>query len=163
MSSAATLHILCGKIASGKSTLAAKLAQPDDTILIEEDIWLAALFASELKTPADYLSCAGKLRAALSPHIKALLHAGLSVVLDFQANTLDSRKWMRGILDDTGALHRFHVLDVPDAVCLQRLRIRNAQGDHPFQVTEAQYLRFSKHFVPPTPDERFNVIRHSAD
>ena len=93
-----TLHMLCGKVAAGKSTFAANLAAAKNTVLIVEDEWLAALFAEELKTPKDYLRCTRKLRRAMAPHLKALLNAGMSVVLDFQANTVESRTWMRNRL-----------------------------------------------------------------
>lgn len=62
--------------------------------------------------------------------IVQLLREGMSVVLDFQANTVDSRAWMRGLLDQTNADHQFHVLMPPDDICLARLQIRNARGQH---------------------------------
>ena len=155
-----THHLLCGKVAAGKSTLAAKLAKADNTILVAEDEWLAALFSEELQKPKDYLRCAAKLRAAMAPHIVALLNAGMSVVLDFQANTVESRKWMRGLLDQTEADHQLHVLAPPDEVCLARVRQRNASGLHPFTVTDDQFHQISAYFVPPTPDEGFNLIVH---
>lgn len=158
-----TLHILCGKIASGKSTLAAQLAQSDDTVLLSEDAWLDALFADELKALPDYMRCAAKLRAAMAPNIVSLLKAGLSVVLDFQANTVESRRWMRGIINTSGVAHQLHLLNVPDEVCLARLRDRNAKGEHPFQVSDAQFCQVSGHFVPPSADEGFNVVRHGVD
>ena len=37
------LHMLCGLISSGKSTLAARLAAEPGTVLITEDDWLADL------------------------------------------------------------------------------------------------------------------------
>jgi predicted kinase len=155
-----TLHILCGKIASGKSTLAARLACADRTILIAEDAWLKALFPDGLRTGADYLRCSERLRSAMGPHVASLLTAGQSVVLDFPANTRDQRAWMRGILDVTGASHRLHLLEAPDDVCLARLRRRNERGDHPFAVTEAQFRRFTSHFVEPVPEERFDIVVH---
>ena len=155
-----TLHLLCGKVAAGKSTLAAKLAASDNTILIAEDEWLAALFAEELQKPKDYLRCAAELRAAMALHIVALLNARMSVVLDFQANTVESRAWMRSLLDQTDAHHQFHVLMPPDEVCLARLRARNASGLHPFTVTDEQFHQISAYFVPPTSDEGFNLVVH---
>lgn len=152
------LHLLCGKIAAGKSTLAADLASADATLLISEDDLLAALYSDELRTPKDYLRCASKLRAAIAPHIVALLKEGVSVVLDFQANTVDSRKWMRDLLDQTEAAHQLHVLMPPDEVCMARLRERNASGLHPFQVSETQFLQISAYFQPPTADEGFNLV-----
>lgn len=155
-----TLHLLCGRIASGKSTLAARLAAADRTLLIAEDDWLDALYPDDIGTAADYVRCAARLRMALGPHIASVLNAGVSVVLDFPANTVETRAWMRGILDASGAAHELHLLTAPDTVLLARLRARNAAGDHPFAVTEEQFHRISGHFAAPSPDEGFNVVRH---
>ena len=155
-----TLHLLCGKVAAGKSTLATKLAETDNTILIAEDEWLATLFAEELQQPKDFLRCSTKLRVAMAPHIVALLRAGTSVVLDFQANTVESRVWMRGLLDKTEADHQLHVLAPPDDVCLARLRQRNASGAHPFTVSDEQFRQISAYFQPPKPDEGFHLVHH---
>lgn len=155
-----TLHLVCGKIAAGKSTLAARLARADETVLVAEDEWLNALFADEMSAASDYVRCASKLRQAMGPHITALLNAGVSVVLDFQANTVESRAWIRGIFEATNAAHLLHVLTPPDEVCLARLHKRNEQGDHPFSATEEQFRHFSMYFVPPSLDEGFNVVVH---
>lgn len=157
-----TLHMFCGKIAAGKSTLAARLAGAEATVLITEDDWLHALFAGQMSSGRDYMACAARLQAIMGPHVSALLGAGLSVVLDFPANTVAQRAWMRAILAETGAAHRLHVLDVPDAVCLARLHARNARGDHPFAVTDALFHRFTGQYAEPTPDEGFTVLRHRS-
>lgn len=157
-----TLHIMCGKIAAGKSTLAANLARAGNTVLIAEDVWLNALFSDQMSTGADYVRCSAKLRAVMGPHVASLLRAGVSVVLDFPANTVDTRTWMRGILQATGATHQLHVLSTPDDLCLARLRQRNADGAHPFSVTEEQFRRFSEYYVPPTPDEGFTLVWHDT-
>lgn len=157
------LHLICGKIAAGKSTLAAELAKTTGAILIAEDDWLAALFSDEMSTVKDYMRCAAKLRQILGPHIAALLNRDVSVVLDFQANTVESRSWMRGVLDQTSADHQLHVLAPPDAVCLSRLRARNASGAHPFSVTEEQFHQVSHYFAPPTPDEGFTLVHYPSD
>lgn len=79
----AMLHILCGKIASGKSTLARELATQPVTVVVSEDRWLSALFKEEMRTIEDYVRCSAKLRSAIAPHVVSLLSAGVSVVLDF--------------------------------------------------------------------------------
>ncbi len=155
-----TLHMFCGKIAAGKSTLAARLARAEGTVLIAEDVWLDRLFSDQMSTPRDYVRCAAKLRDVIAPHVTSLLNAGISVVLDFQANTIEARQWMRGILQATNAAHQLHVLAPPDDVCLARLRTRNKTGDHPFTVTEAQFHEISKYFVAPSPDEGFTLVPH---
>lgn len=159
----ATLHLVCGKIAAGKSTLTRKLAEAEGNVLISEDRWLTALFADQMKTVPDYVACAAKLRAVMAPHVADLLGAGCSVVLDFPANTVATRDWMRQIVAQTGVDHSLHYLDVPDEVCLARLHARNASGDHPFQVTDAQFHRITAAFEPPTPDEGFAVMVHRPE
>ncbi|WP_425092180.1 AAA family ATPase [Tropicimonas sp. S265A] len=156
--SSVTLHLLCGKVASGKSTLAKRLARADGTVLISEDAWLDALFGEEMASLSDYVRCTSKLRNAMGPHVTALLRAGVSVVLDFQANTVETRKWMRGLLDGTHAEHKLHILDVPDEVCIARLHARNAEGAHPFAVSDAQFRQVTKHFAFPSAGEGFNLV-----
>lgn len=156
------LHMICGKIAAGKSTLAKELGNDPDTILVSEDDWLSVLFGDQMFAVPDYVRCASKLRGVMGPHISSLLNAGVSVVLDFPANTVETRDWMRGILEGTGASHHLHLLTTPDDVCLKRLHARNLQGDHPFAATEQQFSQISRHFVAPSPDEGFNVIVHKA-
>lgn len=156
------LHMICGKIAAGKSTLAAQLARADRTVLIAEDDWLGALFSDQMSSGQDYLRYSARLQSVMAPHVAALLQAGLSVVLDFPANTPQQRGWMRALLQQTEAEHQMHLLDASDATCLARLKARNAAGTHPFTVTEAQFHRFTSHFAPPDPEEGFAVIRHQV-
>jgi predicted kinase len=156
------LYLICGKIAAGKSTLARRLAARPATLLISEDHWTSHLFADDLKTIDDYARLSARLRAAMAPHIVAILGQGLSVVLDFPANTVGTRGWMRAVIDQARVAHELHVLDIPDALCRQRLAERNAGGEHPFQVSEAEYEQFTRYFVPPTPEEGFNVVMHGV-
>ena len=157
------LHLLCGKVASGKSTLANKLARVDGAVLIAEDTWLNALYSDQMFSISDYVRCATKLRKIMGPHVASLLNEGITVVLDFQANTIEARSWVRGILEQTKASHKLHVLDVPDEICIARLRARNASGDHPFALTEKQFFQLSKHFNLPAQDEGFDIVVHKSD
>ncbi len=131
--------------------------------MIREDEWHSGLYGEQLGSTHDYLRCMTLLRGVVGPHVAELLNAGLSVVLDFQANTVDARSWMRGTLDETKAAHVLHLLDVPEEVCLARLKARNASGAHPFAVTEAQFRQISRHFVPPRPEEGFDVQIHRPE
>jgi predicted kinase len=153
-----TLHMICGKIAAGKSTLARRLADAPATILISEDVWLATLYCDEQRTVAEYARNARRLREVMGGHIEDLLRAGLSVVLDFPANTVANRQWMRGLFEKAGAAHRLHVIDVPDAVCKARLLQRNAAGTHEFTVSDAEFDEITGYLVPPSADEGFETI-----
>ena len=94
-----------------------------------KDAWLAALFSDQMATGADYVRCSTKLQGIMRPHVVDLLNAGVSVVLDYAANTVASRAWMRGILQAPQAAHKMHVRDVTAAVCLARLRQRAGVSD----------------------------------
>lgn len=155
-----TLHLVCGKIAAGKSTLTSELGSLPGSIVVKEDQWLARLYAGEQNTLADYVRNSTRLRAAMGPHLIELLQTGISVVLDFPANTLVSRLWMRSLFEDAAVAHQLHYLDVADEVCKARLRQRNAKGEHEFVVTDEQFDLFTSHFVAPGHDEGFNVILH---
>src|SRR5262249_15614024 len=117
-----TLYLLCGKIASGKSTLARRLAARPATLLISMDHWMSTLFPTENQTIEDFGRLSARLRAAMAPHVVDILWQNLSVVLDFPANTVSWRGWMRSVISEAGVAHELHVLDVPDALCKERLR-----------------------------------------
>jgi predicted kinase len=154
--------MICGKIAAGKSTLAAGLASRPATILISEDVWLSCLYRDEQNTIGDYVHNSRRLREVMGDHVVALLRAGLSVVLDFPANTLAGRQWMRSLFERAGAGHQLHLLDMPDDVCKARLRARNAAGTHAFSATDAEFALFTGYFVPPTVDEGFDVRNYGV-
>src|SRR5882757_1659968 len=149
--------MICGKIAAGKSTLARRLADAPASILISEDIWLATLYRDEQRAVADYARNSRRLREVMGGHVEALLRAGLSVVLDFPANTPANRQWMRGLFEAAGAAHRLHFLDVTDAVCKQRLHRRNVAGAHEFAVSDAEFDEITSYFVAPTAAEAFEM------
>jgi len=156
-----TLHLFCGKIAAGKSTHAKHLAAQPATILLSEDHWLSRLYAGDIASFEDYVRYSARLRETITEHIEALLHAGISVALDFAANTVSGRQWMRGIIERTGVAHQLHFFDLPDAVCKARLRRRNTDGAHEFAASEADFDAITKYFAPPSPEEDFNVVVHT--
>ena len=57
-----TLHLVCGKIAAGKSTLCARLGAAPNSVTISEDAWLKSLFGDEMKDASDYIRVSAKLR-----------------------------------------------------------------------------------------------------
>lgn len=152
------LHLVCGKIAAGKSTLTRQLAQAPGTVLVSEDQLLAKLYPDEIKSVADYVRCTTRLRAAIEDLIIDLLKNGCSVVLDFPANTRATRVWMMTLITRSGADHCLHYLDVSDAECKQRLRARNAENAHQFQTSDAEFDLITQYFQPPLPEEGFHVI-----
>lgn len=157
-----TLHLMCGKIASGKSTLAKSLANQHRAILLSEDRWISRLYPGEVQTVTDYVRCAKRIRDVLEPLVIDLLGAGLDVVLDFPANTLADREWLRGLADAAGSAHCLHYLDVDDDTCRTRLHARNERGAHDFAATDAEFDLITGYFRVPEEVEGLVIVRHCS-
>jgi len=162
MNPAPTLHFLCGKAGAGKSTLAKALASAHAATLISEDLWLMRLFGEQMTTFDDYRVFARRLKRVVGPLAIELLQAGRSVVLDFPANSRESRAWFRSVFEQAGAGHVLHFVDTADALCLQQIARRNVErpeGSH--HLTEAQFDYISSFFEPPEAAEGFQVQTHA--
>src|SRR4051812_16960532 len=159
-----TLHFICGKIASGKTTLARKIAQQSGAVIISEDLWLDRMYPNTPFTLEDYIRRSGRLRAALAPHVIQLLRRDVSVVFDFAGNTPSDRQWVPSLFETAASDHLLHVLNVPDAVCKARLRDRNAALTEGTQfTTDEEFDAISAYFVAPTAAEGFQVREYDED
>lgn len=161
----ATLHFICGKAGSGKTTLARKLAAQHAAAMFGEDEWLVLLEA-KIANVGDHARHSRKLRAALAPHLIELLKLGTSVVLDFAGNTPNDRNWVRSIFESAGADHMLHVIAASDEFCKARVRQRNATkplGIFYGTVTEATFDAVTRFFVPPSEQENFRMTHYDAE
>ncbi|MEC9284313.1 MAG: ATP-binding protein [Bdellovibrionota bacterium] len=153
------LFLLAGKICSGKSSLAKKLVKANDAIFISQDDLLSNLFPEEIKSLEDYSKSLRKLISAISPLLIDILSKNNNVVLDFPANTIEIRAWMKSIIDHSACQHELHWLETEDAICMERLKARNNEGIHPFQTSPEQFEQFSQYFIAPSPEEGFHIIK----
>jgi predicted kinase len=157
-----TLHFMCGKAGAGKSTLAQALAQEHNAILLCEDVWLARLYPDELASFDDYIKCSRRIKRVVGPLVVDMLKRQ-SVVLDFPANTIDTRSWFRSIFEGAAVPHTLHHVDSPDQVCLAQIAQRNQErpeGSH--EVSEEMFHYITSLFQPPTSAEGFNVRTHGS-
>lgn len=150
----ARLHFLCGKIASGKSTLAKTLANNARTVLISEDAWLSILYPGQLTELSHYIEKSALIKSVLETHILQLISAGNTVVMDFPANTPAQRKWLKSLAESSGIPYVFHVLKVDSDECKRRLSKRNEVGDNPFKTSDAEFDLITQHFSYPSDDEQ---------
>jgi len=159
-----TLHVLCGKLASGKTTLARQIAGESGAVLVSEDVWLSTLFPDEIVDFADYLDRSARFRRAIAPHLRALLERGVSVVLDFGGNVPRERAWVRSLCDAGAARLVLHYLQASDELCKRQLRRRNDErpdGSQP--TTDEEFDAITKYFVPPEAAEGLDVKMYDAD
>jgi len=160
----AKLLFFSGKMASGKSTLAKQLAEREGAILLSQDELLDTLFPGLVVNVASYLEYAGRINTMIAPQVEAILSKGVSVVLDFPANTRNQRAWFRGIVDRAGVDHELHFLDTPDAISKAQLKARSAHLPPGTKwTTEEDFDLIASHFVAPAADEGFHVIVHTRE
>lgn len=161
MSKETTLHLICGKMASGKSTLARTLARNNNAILIVEDEWLSKLYPGEILTIKDYIQCSNRLKTILTSHVVLLLMQGMSVVLDFPANTINQRNSLRSISKEAGIKHKLHYVEASDEKCKEQLKKRNiANPDQIAFTSEKEFDAINQYFQAPTEEEKLDIIWH---
>ena len=160
--SSARLIFLCGKMAAGKSTLARALATDADAVLLVQDEFLSRLYPGDITDVASFVSCSTRLQHALAPLVCDLLSRGISVVLDFPANTKTQRAWFRTLIEHARVGHELHYVEASDAVCKRQLRERSQHlpPGSPW-TTDADFDAITRYFHPPEEAEGFNVIRHA--
>ncbi len=157
------LLFMCGKMAAGKTTLSRALAESERGLLLAQDELLESLYPGEFVDFRAFLKYSARLRTALAPHVVSMLSLGMTVVLDFPANTRTSRAWYREIFERAGAAHELHYILASDDLCRRRLRQRSRDlGLAPGAkwTTDADFDEVTSYFEPPASDELFNVIRH---
>lgn len=158
------LHILCGRLASGKTALAEQLAEDAGAVLFSEDLWLSKLFPGEIVNFSDYLSRSARFRAAIEPYVRTLLDRGISVVFDFAGNGPKERAWARSLCDTQQASVVLHYIMASDELCKSHLRLRNDQRPEGSQVTtEAEFDAITKYFSPPDSTEGFEIKEYDAE
>jgi predicted kinase len=152
-------------MAAGKSTLAKRLADSEGAVLLAQDELLEKLFEGEVVDLAAFVKYSGRVQAALGPHVISLLSTGMTVVLDFPANTKKQRAWFRQLIEQAGAEHELHLIVASDELCKRQLKQRSESLGQPAGTkwtTEADFDEVTAYFDPPAEEERFRVIRHDC-
>jgi predicted kinase len=145
----ATLHLICGLPGSGKTTLAARLAESEGLLWLSPDRWLHQLdldgYDEARRTAVE------RLQWDLA---KRLLARGVDVILDNGFWSRAEREGLRTEAAALGAHVRLHYLDVPIDELKRRLASRNecVPADS-FEVSPADLDRWQAVFEPPGADE----------
>lgn len=144
--------------------MAWELARENNAILLVEDDWLSQLYPQEIATIPDYLKYAPRLQGVISSHVTSLLSRGVSVVMDFPANTVMQRQWFRELFEKAGSAHILHYLDVSDKMCKQQLKNRSEGKPEgaPF-TTDSEFDAITRYFQPPSEAEGFDMVRHQRE
>lgn len=145
----ATLFVMVGLPACGKTTLARRLQVERGALRLTPDEWMKPLFAdSEADGKRDVLE--GRfVWLALDA-----LRAGVDVVVDFGVWSRDERSALQALAADVGARSELVYLAVTIDEQLDRIRGRNElDPSNSFDISESDLRQFATLFEEPDNDE----------
>jgi predicted kinase len=154
-----TVHLVCGFLGSGKTTLAKALTTREAAIRFSVDEWYLRLFAQGPTYELDH-GALKRLLDVLNDLWPEVARAGSNVVLDFGFWSRALRDDVRRRAHDVGAAARLHWLQCRDDVAVARCLARNGQADS-FLISEQGYYELKPYFEPPQGDEPHEVV-HTA-
>ena len=153
-----TLYFFCGKMGAGKTTRSRLLAREENAVLISEDEWLSTLYPREIKSFKDYRRYSSLLRPLIQAHVENLLRTGVSVVMDFPANTVKQRKWFSELASTAGASSILIYIRASDATCLQQIAKRRLeQPERADFDTKSVFDEVNKFFEEPEEFEELTI------
>jgi predicted kinase len=156
-----TIHMLCGFICSGKTTLAQKLERKLKAVTFCHDEWMARLFGQEFSDERG-VAYAPKVHALISRTYEKLLKLKIDIVLDDGFWRKCDRDNMRKRAVQLGAKPKLYFLDCPKDILIQRLRERDAKRKpDSVIVSEAKFKISWKYFEPPGTDEEYELVEAS--
>jgi predicted kinase len=140
------LVLLCGLPASGKTTLARRLAEAYGAVRLDPDEWESALGVD----PFDE-GFQSRLEAEFWELTQRLLALGVSVVLEWGFWARAERDEKREAARTLGVAVELRFLDEPYEELVTRVLARHAAGG--IAITESHMERYRGSFQPPTEEE----------
>jgi len=152
------VHMLCGFICSGKTTLARKLERELKAITFCPDEWMVQLFGQEHSDQCG-ITYAPAVRALMSGTYEQLLKLKIDVILDDGFWRKVNRDHMRKRAAELGVQSKLYFLACPKDTFMQRLQKRNTERKpDSLVVSEAKFEDSWKYFEPPGADEEFELV-----
>ena len=153
-----TLILFSGKMGAGKSTKSKQVSQERNAVLISEDEWLSKLYPNRITSFDDYVHYSSLLKPLVKSHVLGILKTGTSVVMDFPANTVKQRKWLKELFTEANAPNELIYLNVSNDLCLRQIEKRRLeQPERAIYDTESMFIEVTKYFQEPDQSEGFNL------
>lgn len=155
-----SVHVMCGLVGAGKTTLARELAASFSAVRFSRDEWMIRLYALSYDDPAY----AGRLSSCTDlmwDVATSVLQIGVPVVLDWNHWSREQREGARVRAEAAGFETIVHFLDVPLSTALSRVEGRNlAETPNTHRISADDVRHFETIFEVPDENELISIVVH---
>lgn len=152
----AKIHLIYGKLCSGKTTLAKELARTEGGVVLSSDELMLTIFPEDgLGNAYDAIS--SRVTEYLWKKAFEIASAGMDVILDWGFWTERARQEALSRCREKNVPVLRHLIDIPDDEWHRRIDARNravqAGQVQAYPVDEGLYRKFLSRYQPPAADE----------
>jgi predicted kinase len=156
-----TLHLMCGLVASGKTTLARGLAADLGALRLSRDEWMIRLYGLPHDDPR-YVERLDSCTELMWDVAFAVIVTGMDVILDWNFWSRHRRADALARASREGVSVKLHWLDVPVEVAIERAEQRLRDAPPNTHRIDADGVRhFATIFQPPDEQEGLPIVRHT--
>lgn len=148
-----TVHLICGRICSGKSTFARRLAKEKRAVILSSDDLTAVL-------PCDHDASYPIVHEFMRKKAAEIAQCGGDVILDWGFWHRADRQEMTNYLQEAGVAWRWYYMDTPEDALRRHIEKRNAApGPAEFVVDEGLLRKCLTQFEVPEQAEMDEWIK----
>lgn len=156
--------LICGKICSGKTTLANKIRAEEGGVLLSCDELMLRLFPKGAGDMHDEI--AGRVKAYLYSKAEELLANGVDVILDWGFWTRRERDYVNNFFRERGAHVRWEFIDIDGSTHIGYILDRNnmvlAGKCMDYYIDEGLFMKARYLFQEPD-DEEIKALRQGEE
>jgi predicted kinase len=154
-----TIHLICGFMGFGKTTLAKKLAEETGAVRLTPDEIMAERYGRNLPEP-EFRQKWKEIDADIWRWTAEYVRKGRDVILDYGFWTRESRREACEKAEKTGASVVFHQLVCDMETARQRVLKRTKENPRELFIDGNCFDLFAAQYTPVQKGENDNVIYH---
>ncbi len=152
----ATVHLLCGRPGSGKTTFARELEKTHRAVRYTYDEWMIQLYG---RSPEQFETLFNRVSKLIWRIATRNLALGTDVILDKGFWYKKDRENTRQAAAAIGAETKLYFLDAPIDVLRKRILTRSKGDQNYLWINDQAFTEFINRFEPPSDDEDFVLIQ----
>ena len=152
----ATVHLLCGRPGSGKTTFARELEDTHKAVRYTYDEWIVQLYG---RSPEQFETLFNRVSNLIWRIAMRNLALGTDVILDKGFWYKRDRENARQAATAIGAGSKLYFLDAPIDVLRKRIITRSKSDQDSLWINDQAFTEFITRFEPPSNDEDFVLIQ----